>query len=59
MSLMVVALVFAIAVICALVAGIWRKAASGSVNQAVGTGGCVFLAAITVEFLIVNYLQSR
>ncbi|MBL1113574.1 hypothetical protein JK364_14390 [Streptomyces sp. 110] len=59
MRLMAVALIVAIAVICALVAGIWQMASTGSVNQAVATGGCVFVAVVGVEFLIVNYLQSR
>ncbi|MEV7871568.1 hypothetical protein AB0P17_36970 [Streptomyces sp. NPDC088124] len=58
MRFMVVALAVACALICALVAAGLQMASTHDKIQAVQTGGCAFVGAITVAFLIVTYLQS-
>ncbi|MFJ7997861.1 hypothetical protein ACIQ7D_12040 [Streptomyces sp. NPDC096310] len=58
MRYMVVALAIAFALICALVAAWLQMASTRSAIQAAQTGGCAFVAAITVAFLIVTYLRS-
>jgi hypothetical protein len=55
----VLAVAFAIAgaVICALMAGIWRLVRTKDGDQAVATAGYVFVGAITVAFMAMSFLQ--
>ncbi|KOG64953.1 hypothetical protein ADK76_08045 [Streptomyces griseoflavus] len=57
--LLAVALAVAVAVICALLAGIWQYASAGDANQAVRTAGYTFVSAVTVVFLIMTYLKTQ
>ncbi|MER5891777.1 hypothetical protein [Streptomyces sp. NPDC001876] len=52
--------VFAVGVgaICGLIAAFWQLARTGSVDQAVATGGTVFVAVVGVAFLVLAYLKS-
>lgn len=57
--LLVAALAIALAVICALVAAIWKRSSSDDPSQAVTAGAVTFVSAITVAFLVVGYLQPH
>ncbi|MGC5002350.1 hypothetical protein [Streptomyces sp. DT203] len=51
---------FAVAVgmICALTAAFWRLARTSSVDQAVVAGGTVFVAVVTLAFMVLAYLSA-
>jgi len=51
-------LAIAMGVICALLAAFWRLARTSSVDQAVMTGGTVFVGAVMVAFVVLTYLRS-
>jgi hypothetical protein len=57
MRLMVAALVVAVGLICALVIAFWRLARTKNVDQALMTGGGVFVAAFTVAFMVMTYVH--
>lgn len=48
----------ALGMICALTAAFWWLARTGSVDQAVVTGGTVFVAVLTLAFMVLTYLSS-
>jgi hypothetical protein len=57
MSAMAAALAVAFAMICALVAGIWRLVRKKDADTAVLTGACVFMGVIGVAFTIMTFLR--
>lgn len=57
MRLLVAVLVVAVALICALAIAFWRLARTKNVDQALMTGGGVFVAAFTVAFMVMTYVH--
>ncbi|MFC9317405.1 hypothetical protein ACFTWR_23935 [Streptomyces nigra] len=55
---MTAALAMALAAICGLGAAFWRLARTDSVDQAVVTGGGVFIAVAMLAFVVLTYLRS-
>ncbi|AXE80199.1 hypothetical protein ACFTXM_10420 [Streptomyces sp. NPDC056930] len=44
--------------ICALMAAFWQLARTSSVDQALVAGGAVFVAVVTLAFMVLTYLRS-
>ncbi|WP_330344458.1 hypothetical protein OHA09_12430 [Streptomyces longwoodensis] len=57
-KIMTAAFAMALAVICGLGAAFWRLARTGSVDQALATGGGVFIAVAMLAFVVLSYLRS-
>ncbi|MFF0035234.1 hypothetical protein ACFYRG_03310 [Streptomyces mirabilis] len=55
---MKVALAIAVAMICALLVAFWRLARTGNLDQAVMTGGGVFVAVFTMAFMVMTYMSG-
>ncbi|MER6123889.1 hypothetical protein ABT173_14760 [Streptomyces sp. NPDC001795] len=56
--IMTAALAVALAVICGLGVAFWRLARTRSVDQALTTGGGVFMAVAMLAFVVLTYLRS-
>ncbi|MCX4734724.1 hypothetical protein ACIA74_35345 [Streptomyces sp. NPDC051658] len=52
------AFAMAMGMICALMAAFWRLARTSSVDQALVAGGTVFVAVVTLAFIVLAYLGS-
>ncbi|MFI7291146.1 hypothetical protein ACIBRY_31530 [Streptomyces anulatus] len=48
----------AVGMICALVVAFWHLARTGSVDEALRTGGVVFVAVVTLAFIVLGYMRS-
>ncbi|MCL6669592.1 hypothetical protein [Streptomyces panaciradicis] len=55
---MKVTLAIAVAMISALLVALWRLARTGNLDQAVMTGGGVFVAVFTMAFMVMTYLSG-
>lgn len=56
---MTAALALALAVICGLGAAFWRLARTGGVDQALATGGGVFIVVAMLAFVVLSYIRSE
>ncbi|GHE29564.1 hypothetical protein [Streptomyces capitiformicae] len=59
LKIMTAALALALAVICGLGAAFWRLARMGGVDQALATGGGVFIAVAMLAFVVLSYIRSE
>ncbi|PVC96965.1 hypothetical protein [Streptomyces sp. CS147] len=48
----------ALGMICALAAAFWQLARTGDVDQALASGGVVFVAVVTLAFIVLTYVGS-
>ncbi|GGN91868.1 hypothetical protein GCM10011579_089160 [Streptomyces albiflavescens] len=55
---MKVTLAIAVAMICALLVALWRLARTGDLDQALMTGGGVFVAVFTMAFMAMTYMSG-
>ncbi|WP_103534305.1 hypothetical protein [Streptomyces sp. SM11] len=48
----------ALGMICALTAAFWQLARTGSVDQGLEAGGMVFVAVVSLAFIVLTYVGS-